>query len=72
MPLKAFGDHSPLTTEALTHARRIARRRVVVKTARWSEQLADFGITELVGAKARRVVYGIISVQDSEKSAPDQ
>ena len=72
VPLKAFGDHSPLTTEALTHARRIARRRVVVKAARWSEQLADFGITELVGAKARRVVYGILSVQDLEKSAPEE
>ena len=62
VPLKAFGDHSPLTQEALTEARRIARRRVVVKAARWSEQLAGFGITELVGAKSRRVVYGVLSV----------
>ena len=69
--LKAFGDHSPLTAEALVHAQRIARRRVVVKAARWSEQLADFGITELVGAKASRVVYGIIPVRTLEKSATE-
>lgn len=62
VPLKAFGEHAPLTDEALTHARRIARRRVVVKTARWSEQLAEFGITELVGGKSGRVVYGVIPV----------
>jgi 16S rRNA (guanine1516-N2)-methyltransferase len=62
VPLKIFGDHSPLTAEALTHARRVARRRVVVKTARWSEQLADFEITELVGARHGRVVYGVLPV----------
>ena len=69
VPLKAFGDHSPLTLEALTHARRIARRRVVVKTARWSEQLAEFGITELVGARHRRITYGIIPTEKSATEA---
>ena len=69
--LKAFGDHSVLTLEAITQAKRIARRLVVVKTARWSELLAELGITEFVGAKHRRVVYGTLSVSDSEKSATE-
>ncbi len=68
-PLKAFGDHSPLTLQALTHAQRIARRRVVVKTARSSELLAEFGITKLVGARHGRVVYGIIPIEKSATEA---
>ena len=60
-PLKVFGDHSPLTEEALGHARRIARRAVVVKTARWSSLLEQFGITELHGGRSARVVYGVLS-----------
>lgn len=68
IPLKAFGDHSPLTEEALVHARRIARRRVIVKTARWSSQLESFGITEVVGAKNGRVVYGVIPIVGEEKT----
>lgn len=71
VPLKAFGDHSPLTQEALTHALRIARRRVVVKTARWSEQLESFGITELVGGKSGRVVYGVLPVNAREIAETD-
>ena len=62
-PLKVFGDHSPLTEQALEQARRIARRAVVVKTARWSPLLEQFGITELHGGRSARVVYGVISAR---------
>lgn len=59
-PLKVFGDHSPLTAQSVEHARRIARRAVVVKTARWSPLLEQLGITQLHGGKSARVVYGVI------------
>lgn len=60
VPLKVFGDHSPLTTEALLHAQRIARRKVVVKTARHSPVLEELGITELYAGRGASVVYGVL------------
>lgn len=60
VPLKVFGNHSPLTLEAVEHARRIARRSVVVKTARRSPILEQLGITELYVGRGASVVYGAL------------
>ena len=62
--LRAFGDHGPLLPEALAHACRVARRRVVVKAVRWADTLADLGITERVGSRGGKVIYGVIRIGD--------
>ena len=59
-PLRAFGDHAPLLPDALAEARRVARRRVVVKAMRWSPLLADLGITERFDSKSGKVTYGVL------------
>ena len=57
--LRHFGDHAALTRDALTEARRIARRRVLVKTLRWSPVLEELGITQRCETRSGIVVYGI-------------
>ncbi|MDX1934515.1 MAG: class I SAM-dependent methyltransferase [Capsulimonadales bacterium] len=59
-PLRRFGDTSPLLPETIAEARRVARRRIVVKAPRSSSVLADLGFTETVGSRKGRVVYGIV------------
>jgi 16S rRNA (guanine1516-N2)-methyltransferase len=56
--LRFFGDPQPLTVTALTEARRVARRWVIVKTSKWSQKLAQFGITEVFGSDWSKVRYG--------------
>lgn len=58
--LRAFGDHRPLDPLAVVEAQRVARRRVVVKSARWSPLLDTLGIDERVGGRTAKVVYGVI------------
>ncbi len=56
--LRFFGDFRPLTAASLSEARRVARRWVIVKTSKWSQQLAHFGITETFGSDWGKVRYG--------------
>jgi hypothetical protein len=59
-PLRHFGHHGPLLPEALVEARRVARRRVVVKAARWSDTLDQLGIAERVESRSGKVAYGVV------------
>jgi 16S rRNA (guanine1516-N2)-methyltransferase len=61
--LRFFGDRRPLTPETLQEARRIARRWVIVKAGKWSQQLTRFGITETFGSVWGNVVYGRLSAR---------
>lgn len=57
--LRAFGDHAKLLPEALHEARRIARRRVLVKASRYTNTLTEWGATDFYAARAGKVVYGL-------------
>jgi hypothetical protein len=59
-PLRRFGDHAPLLREALDEARRVARRRVVVKAVRWADTLDALGVTERVDSRGGKVTYGVL------------
>ncbi len=59
-PLRAFGRHGPLLPEALDAARRVARRRVLVKAVRWAQTLPALGITEQVTSRNGKVAYGVL------------
>ena len=57
--LRAFGDHAKLVPEALHEARRIAKRRVIVKASRYTNQLEEWGAGAYFAARAGKVVYGL-------------
>jgi hypothetical protein len=59
-PLRAFGEHSALLPEAIQEARRVARRRVVVKAVRWAETLPALDVTEVVTSRSSKVAYGVL------------
>lgn len=61
-PLRALADSSPLSPEALQEARRVARRRVVIKQRRGTRLWEELGIEE-VQTSAGRVEYGVIVAQ---------
>jgi hypothetical protein len=58
-PLRLFGETSPLLPKAVEEARRIARRRVVVKAPRSSPLLAELHLTERVESRSGKVTYGV-------------
>lgn len=49
-----------LTPETVAEARRVARRRVVMKERRESEEFERLGFFEVVGGKYSRVSYGVM------------
>lgn len=68
LTLKAFGEHGPLLPETLVEAVRVARKRVLVKSARHSEMLVSLGITQFVTSKQSKVVYGVIEIADAPRN----
>lgn len=58
--LRAFGDHAPLLPETLIQAWRVARKRIVVKTERFSSLLDTLEISERVTSRQSKLVYGVI------------
>lgn len=59
--LRRFADHAPLTREALEESRRVARRWVVVKGAKHSDDLKKLGLTPEPGSHFTDVVWGRVS-----------
>jgi hypothetical protein len=59
--LRAFGEHAPLLPETLLEARRVAKKRVVVKSERFSGLLDSLGISTRVGSRQSKLVYGILT-----------
>jgi 16S rRNA (guanine1516-N2)-methyltransferase len=60
--LRAFGEHAPLLPETLTEARRVARKRIVVKSERFSSLLDSLEIPERVTSRQSKLVYGVIEI----------
>lgn len=58
--LRRFADHAPLTPEALQEARRVTRRWVVVKGARYSDDLKKLGLIPEPGSRYTDVDWGRI------------
>ncbi len=64
-PLFVFGNPAPLHAETVREARRVARRRVVIKHPR-DEPLPEpvqAGVTETLSSRKRRLVYSVIEGQ---------
>ena len=58
--LRARADMRALTPETVAEARRVARRRVVMKERRESGEFERLGFFEVVGGKYSRVSYGVM------------
>jgi len=59
-PLRWLAERSPLAADTLQEARRVARRRIVIKCAAAEDLLATLGVDEVVGGRYSRVKFGII------------
>jgi hypothetical protein len=56
--LRRFAEHAPLTPEALAEGRRVARRWVVVKGSRYSDDLKKLGLSPEPGSRYTEVAWG--------------
>jgi 16S rRNA (guanine1516-N2)-methyltransferase len=58
--LRRFADYAPLTLEALRESRRVARRWVVVKGARHTNDLKKLGLEPQPASRFTEVIWGRI------------
>ncbi len=61
-PLRLLADPRPVSAEAVREARRVARRRVVLKESSKSGEFARLGFVEFEGGKYSNVLYGVMQV----------
>ena len=69
-PLFVFGNPAPLDAAAVDHARRVARRRVVIKHPRdepLPEQVQAW-VTEVVAGRKSRLVYSVLGSTLSQQA----
>lgn len=64
-PLRTLANHASITLEAINEAKRVAKKRVVIKEQQGSKEFIRLGIDELVGGKYSSIQYGIIKVNNS-------
>lgn len=60
LPLRKLANYSPLATEIIQAACRVAKKRVVIKEKTGSDEFNRLGFSEVVGGKKSPVAYGII------------
>lgn len=66
-PWRELGVGRPLTPAVVDDARRVARRRVVIKERQGSPVFDELGVTTVVGGRKSRIAYGVIDVADSDE-----
>jgi hypothetical protein len=68
--LRKYAEHAPLTSELLHQARRVARKRVVVKASRRSHELKGMGLRWQPGARRATFHYGIVEGYSAPLGGP--
>lgn len=61
-PLRHLADTRPLENDAIKQACRVAKKRVVIKETRGSDEFKRFECTSFSGGKYSNIQYGIIEV----------
>jgi hypothetical protein len=56
--LRNHADHAPLQPETLHHARRVARRGVLVKDSARGDELVRLGLTPIGTRRSAAIVFG--------------
>jgi SAM-dependent methyltransferase len=59
--LRRFAEHAPLSPETLEEARRVARRWVVVKGSKYSDDLKKLGLEAEPGSRYTSVIWGRVA-----------
>jgi tRNA1(Val) A37 N6-methylase TrmN6 len=59
-PLRKLANHNALTTETITEACRVARKRVVLKTLSAVGEIERLGFQKVGGSKHNPIAYGVI------------
>lgn len=62
-PLRFLADPRPVSVEAIHEAKRVARRRIVLKESSKSEEFSRLGFTEFEGGKYSNVRYGVMRIE---------
>jgi hypothetical protein len=68
--LRRFADHAPLSGEALMEGRRVARRWVVVKGAKYFDDLKKLGLSPEPGPRSADVVWARIGPSERLLGTP--
>ncbi|HYO70930.1 MAG TPA: class I SAM-dependent methyltransferase [Archangium sp.] len=63
--LRRFAEHAPLSPETLEEARRVARRWVVVKGSKYSDDLKKLGLEAEPGSRYTSMIWGRIPAASS-------
>ncbi|MBQ8682250.1 MAG: class I SAM-dependent methyltransferase [Selenomonadales bacterium] len=63
-PMRSIVETDAVSAEMVTEALRVARRRVVLKETRDSDEFARLGFTKRYGGKYSRIQYGVIEKED--------
>lgn len=59
-PLRALAEYAPISKDAVTEAKRVARKSVVLKENARSLEFERLGFKEFVGGKYSKIRYGVI------------
>jgi hypothetical protein len=62
--LRRFADHAPLTHQALEEGRRVARRWVLIKGARHSDDLRKLGLAPEPGSRYTEVAWARVAASE--------
>lgn len=68
--LRRFADHAPLRPEVLEEGRRVARRWVLVKGARYSDDLRKLGLSPEASSRFNDVVWGRVAPHGEPQGGP--
>lgn len=66
-PLREVVNPEPLNPDAITHAIRVARKRVILKENWFSTEFQKLGFNKMGGGKYSPVAFGIIEKQEADK-----
>lgn len=58
--MRAWADHAELTAEMISAARRVARRRVLVKGSRYSQDLKKLGLSALPSPPSSSAIWAVV------------
>jgi len=61
-PLRELADYSPIRSEAIEEACRVAKCRVVMKERFDSSEFARLGFNDIIAARRSKIAYGVIIV----------
>ena len=63
-PIRSIAESSPISSETIEEAKRVAKNRVVLKENARSLEFQRLGFSEFVGGKYSRIRYGVMQISE--------